>query len=91
MQNKFYGHLILTDPQGFDVRLLSDSYTIFHAPNTRPQARLLMSDYWQRVVMSSIYLTSCRGFDIRLLWTFVQSSMHQRSDYKPGILMPGDR
>ena len=66
MQNKFYGHLILTDPQGFDLRLLSDSYTIFHAPNTCLQARLLVSDYWQRVVMFSIHLTSCRGFDIRL-------------------------
>ena len=40
--------------------------------------------------MSSTHLTSCRGFDIRLLGTFVQSSMHQRSDYKPGILMPRD-
>ena len=51
--------------QGFDVRRLSDSCTIFHDPKTWLHARVLMSGDWQTVVQPPITrdLASFQGFN----------------------------
>ena len=74
--------------QGFDVRLLSDSCTIFHDPKTWLHARVLMSGDWQTVVQPSMHQRPCfiPGFkcpgncQIR-----VRSSMHQIPGFKPAF------
>ena len=77
----------LVSSQTFNVGIQSNIWTVFHAPKTRLQARVLMLGYCRTVISFPCNedLVSSQTFMSVYNQTYEQSSMHQRSGFKPGF------